>query len=324
MKNLGFAVIFLSGIALMNGCKKSPDNANPATPPTATESAAAANTNTPAVNSASQTNILSTDKARESYAVGMYMAHGWMTHGVDLDPDIVLRGIKDQEAGGHMLLSEQEMSTSLRELQQNVRANAEKMQQQAMLKNQMEGQTNLEKGTQFLADNRTKPGVITLPDGLQYKVIKEGTGPTPTANDIVKVNYRGTLIDGTEFDSSAKQGHPIEFPVREVIPGWTEALQKMKVGSKWQVFIPSNLAYGPRGAGAAIGPNETLIFEVELLDTKQGPPPPAPPQPLTSDIIKVPSADEMKKGAQIETIKSSDLQKMQQSATNGTNQSTNQ
>lgn len=124
-------------------------------------------------------------------------------------------------------------------------------------------------GESFLKNNKAKPGVVTLADGLQYKVIKEGTGPKPTANDVVTVNYAGTLINGTEFDSSYKRGEPASFPVNGVIPGWTEALQLMKVGSTWELYIPSNLAYGEQGAPPSIGPNETLIFKVDLLDVKK-------------------------------------------------------
>ncbi len=127
----------------------------------------------------------------------------------------------------------------------------------------MDAQT---KGQEFLAQNAKEPGVNVLPDGLQYKVLVEGKGPKPTANQTVKVNYEGTLIDGTVFDSSYKRGEPIEFGVTQVIKGWVEALQMMPVGSTWMLYIPSDLAYGPRGAGGLIGPNETLIFKVELLD----------------------------------------------------------
>lgn len=124
----------------------------------------------------------------------------------------------------------------------------------------------LEKGQKFLAENKTKEGVVTLPDGLQYKVITAGTGPKPTKDQIVKVNYEGTFIDGKIFDSSYKRGQPIEFPVTGVIPGWVEALQLMPVGSTWMVYIPSELAYGKSGAPGAIGPDETLIFKVELIE----------------------------------------------------------
>jgi FKBP-type peptidyl-prolyl cis-trans isomerase len=134
-----------------------------------------------------------------------------------------------------------------------------------MEKMQKVADKNKTEGAAFLAANKSKPGVVTLPSGLQYKILKEGTGPKPTASDTVACNYRGTLINGTEFDSSYKTGQPATFPVSGVIKGWTEALQLMPVGSKWQLFIPSDLAYGNRGAGADIGPDTTLIFEVELL-----------------------------------------------------------
>ena len=124
---------------------------------------------------------------------------------------------------------------------------------------------NLEKGKKFLAENAKKAGVDTLSDGIQYKVIKKGDGPKPSETDVVKVNYKGTLLDGTEFDSSYKRGEPAEFPLNRVIPGWTKSLKEMPVGSKWEIFIPADQAYGPRGGGP-IGPNETLIFEVELLE----------------------------------------------------------
>ena len=139
--------------------------------------------------------------------------------------------------------------------------------------NKEAGAKNAAAGQKFLADNKTKEGVKTTASGLQYKVMKEGSGATPKTTDTVTVNYRGTLIDGTEFDSSYKRNEPISFPVTGVIPGWTEALQLMKVGSKYQVFIPANLAYGAQGAGQVIGPNSTLIFDVELLGVQASPSP---------------------------------------------------
>jgi hypothetical protein len=157
--------------------------------------------------------------------------------------------------------------------------------------------------------------VITLADGLQYLVLTNGSGAMPAATDKVTVNYRGTLLDGTEFDSSYKRGQPASFPVGGVIPGWTEALQKMSVGSKWKLFIPAGLAYGEKGQ-RGIPPNSVLIFEVELISIAPATPVPAaaPAQPLTSDIIKVPSAEEMKKGAKIEVIKPEDAAKAQAAA----------
>ena len=130
------------------------------------------------------------------------------------------------------------------------------------------GETNKKAGEEFLAANKTKDGVVTLPSGLQYKILTAGTGPKPTLSDSVVCNYKGTLLDNTEFDSSYKRGQPATFPVGGVIKGWTEALQLMPVGSKWQLFIPPDLAYGPRGSGPTIGPSSTLIFEVELISIK--------------------------------------------------------
>lgn len=129
--------------------------------------------------------------------------------------------------------------------------------------------TATDAGTKFLTTNKTKPGVVTLPDGLQYKVIKEGKGAKPSADDTVTVDYTGTLIDGTVFDSSDKHGQPMTFPVKDVIPGWTEALQLMKVGSTWEIYVPASLAYGAAGAPPVIGPNETLVFKITLRDVKK-------------------------------------------------------
>jgi FKBP-type peptidyl-prolyl cis-trans isomerase len=168
-------------------------------------------------------------------------------------------------------------------------------------------------GEAFLATNKNNPGVVTLPDGLQYKVITNGTGATPAPTDIVTVNYRGTFIDGKKFDS----GHPAQFSVGGVIRGWTEALTRMKVGSKWELFVPPDLAYGEQGRPniPPIPPNSVLIFELELLSTQSAPPPPPVASnnpPLTSDIIKVPSAGEIKQGAKTEINKPEDVKKIQQ------------
>jgi FKBP-type peptidyl-prolyl cis-trans isomerase FklB len=141
-----------------------------------------------------------------------------------------------------------------------------KKQEEAMKK---AAEKNKKDGAAFLAENKKKEGVVTLPSGLQYKIITQGTGNTPKATDTVTVNYRGSLVDGTEFDSSYKRGQPATFPVNGVIKGWTEALQLMKEGAKWQLFIPSDLAYGEKGAGNVIGPNATLIFDVELISAKE-------------------------------------------------------
>ena len=161
-------------------------------------------------------------------------------------------------ASGKTLLTEDEARTTLTQLQTEVRS-----KQQEKMK--VAGEMNKKEGVEFLAANKTKEGVVILPSGLQYKILTAGTGPKPTASDTVVCNYRGTLISGAEFDSSYKRGQPASFPVNGVIKGWTEALQLMPVGSKWQLFVPAELGYGDRGAGADIGPGATLIFEVELL-----------------------------------------------------------
>lgn len=204
---------------------------------------------------------LQTDKDKTSYALGLSIGKGLHRDSVDVDLNILLRGLQDALAGGKTLLTDDEAQAAMVALQNNVRKAQEEEMQQA-------GEKNKAAGEAFLAANKTKEGVVTLPSGLQYKILTAGTGPKPTASDSVVCNYRGTLMDGKEFDSSYKRGQPATFPVGQVIPAWTEALQLMPVGSKWQLFIPSELAYGARGAGADIGPSATLIFEVELLSIK--------------------------------------------------------
>ncbi len=252
------------------------------------------------------TNILSDDKSRVSYAIGMTIGHNFQSQSIDLNDDAFLRGIKDEQTGGPTLLTQDEMRTVLTDFQKTLAARQQKMRAELASKNKSDGAA-------FLAENKTKPGVVTLPDGLQYLVITNGAGATPSSNDKVSVNYRGTFIDGKEFDSSYKRGQPAQFPVTGVIHGWTEALLQMKVGSKWRLFVPSDLAYGESGR-SGIPPSSVLIFDVELLSI-EAPAASAPSlnaQPLTSDIIKVPSAEEMKKGAKIEVIKPEDAAKAQQ------------
>jgi FKBP-type peptidyl-prolyl cis-trans isomerase FklB len=172
--------------------------------------------------------------------------------------DIFAKGLKDSISGGNLQMTEQEIQETLKTFQQALAAKqAEKSKQLA--------DSNRKEGEAFLSENKKKEGVKTLPSGLQYKMLTEGSGKMPKETDTVTTHYRGTLLDGTEFDSSFKRGQPASFPVNGVIKGWTEALQLMKEGSKWQLFIPSDLAYGERGAGGQIGPNATLIFEVELI-----------------------------------------------------------
>ena len=253
------------------------------------------------------TNVFSDEKSRSSYAIGMMFGSRWKQQEVDVDDGWLVRGLKDAQAGGPTLMTEQEMGSTLNQFQKEISAKQEKKRQEMAEKNKKDGEA-------FLAENKNKLDVKTLPDGLQYKIITNGSGATPIMNDTVTVNYRGTFIDGKEFDSSAKTGHPAEFTVGNVFHGWTEALVQMKVGSKWQLFVPSELAYGERGR-PGIQPNSVLIFEVELISTEHPAPAAAsgPAAPLTSDIIKVPSQEEMKKGAKIEVIKPEDAAKLQQS-----------
>jgi FKBP-type peptidyl-prolyl cis-trans isomerase FklB len=195
---------------------------------------------------------------KRSYAIGMDLGKQFHAQGIEINPDLFAKGIKDATAGGKTLLTEEEARAEITELQAEMRKKMADARR-------VSGEENKKAGDAFLAQNKTKPGVVTLPSGLQYKVVKAGDGKKPTIDDTVVCNYRGTLINGTEFDSSYKRNQPATFPVKGVIKGWTEALQLMPVGSKWELFIPPDLAYGANGAGNLIGPNATLIFEVELL-----------------------------------------------------------
>ncbi len=194
---------------------------------------------------------------KASYALGVDMAAGFKAHDIKVDPKALAAGLADALAG-KPALSQQEVRDTLTKFNEEVTAKAE-------AKDKVDGEKNLKAGEAFLAANAKKPGVKTTASGLQYKVITPGTGATPKVTDTVKVHYHGTLIDGTVFDSSVQRGQPVVFPVSGVIAGWTEALQMMKVGDKWQLFIPAKLAYGERSPSPLIGPNSTLIFEVELL-----------------------------------------------------------
>ena len=221
-------------------------------------------------------------KDKVSYSIGMQIGFNLGRQKVDINPDILAAGIKDALANKPQLTPDQV---------KDVMAQFEKDMEQ---KQKQLGEKNKTEGAKFLEDNKKKPDVKTTASGLQYKVIKEGTGTQPKATDMVTVNYRGTLIDGTEFDSSYKRGQPATFPVNGVIKGWTEALQLMKQGSKYQLFIPSGLAYGERAMGSDIGPNSTLIFEVELQEVKPPPTPVAqgspkipPPKPVAQGSPKV-------------------------------------
>jgi len=205
------------------------------------------------------------NKEKISYALGMSLGSNFKAQGLELDPDVFLRGMNDGLSGGKTLMTEDEAKATMMQVQNEMKARMEEKSRMAAVNNKKEGDA-------FLEANKAKPGVVVLPSGLQYKILTQGTGAKPTGMDTVECNYRGTLIDGTEFDSSYKRNEPAKFQVGRVIRGWTEALQLMPVGSKWQLFIPSTLAYGERGAGP-IGPNSTLIFDVELISIQ------APPQP---------------------------------------------
>jgi FKBP-type peptidyl-prolyl cis-trans isomerase len=204
---------------------------------------------------------------KASYAIGVdiggNVAKSLKRNEIDVDSALVLRGFKEAFNGEKTLLTDEEIKEVLTKLQQDTRTKMEAKAKAA-------AETNKKEGDDFLTANKSKEGVVTLPDGLQYKVLKQGDGPKPTATDSVECNYRGTLINGTEFDSSYKHGQPATFGVTQVIKGWGEVLQLMPVGSKYQVFVPSDLAYGPRGQGADIGPNATLIFEIDLISIKSG------------------------------------------------------
>ncbi len=183
-----------------------------------------------------------------------------------LDPKIVAEGIVHGLTDAQPRLSEEEIQQVMEEFEKQLLARQLEANEQMAEQNQAIAAKNLQEGSAFLANNRQQEGVQTTASGLQYKVLEPGTGATPKAEDVVTVHYKGTLLDGTEFDSSYKRGEPTSFPVNGVIDGWTEALQLMKVGSKYQLFIPANLAYGETGTpGGPIGPNATLVFEVELL-----------------------------------------------------------
>ena len=197
-----------------------------------------------------------TTKQKSSYAIGVNIGRSFKQQGLEADTEQLVKGFKDAMAGT-IALSDADLQQAMMSLQQEM-----------MAAQQAKGAKAKTEGTDFLAANKSKEGVKSTASGLQYKVIKEGTGPKPKATDTVVAHYRGTLIDGTEFDSSYKRGEPTEFPLSGVIKGWTEGLQLMPVGSKYQFFIPSELAYGERGAGGQIPPNATLIFEVELVGIK--------------------------------------------------------
>ena len=201
---------------------------------------------------------LSTDKAKVSYSIGVSIGENFKLQNIDVDPTLVAKGMNDILVGDKLLMKKKEMETTMVNFQKQMMA-----KRQGELKKV--GEKNAKEGDAFLKTNKAKAGVVTLPSGLQYQVVTKGNGESPSANDLVTVDYEGKLVNGTVFDSSYKRGKPVTFQVSQVIPGWTEALQKMKVGATWHVFIPAKLAYGSNGVGNMIGPNQTLIFKIHLI-----------------------------------------------------------
>jgi FKBP-type peptidyl-prolyl cis-trans isomerase FklB len=202
-------------------------------------------------------------KDKVSYSIGLDIGMTFQKQKMEINTDVLAAGVKDGLSGAKPLLTPEEVRQVMTQFSKDMREKTAAASKEVAEKNTKEGE-------KFLAENKAKPGVKTTASGLQYKVDKEGNGTPPKETDTAVVNYRGTLIDGTEFDSSYKRGEPATFPVNRVIKGWTEALQLMKPGAKYHLYIPSNLAYGPGGTGGDIGPNATLIFEVELLSVKPG------------------------------------------------------
>ena len=279
MPNHCIAVCFLvTAAALLAGTSPAQQTQTPAaatqqTTPSSKPPAAKTSPAPAAKSSVTPATTLITDRDKQSYALGMNIARGLKGQSVDVDPTILARAIKDVLTGATPLLTDNEAMEAMKKLQVELRQKQETERKEL-------GEKNLKEGQEFLAANKTKDGVVTLPSGLQYKILSQGNGKKPTPNDTIVCQYRGTLIDGTEFDSSYKRGQAATFPVGRVIKGWTEALELMPVGSKWQLFVPPDLAYGDRGAGNLIGPNATLIFEVEVLSIEA--PNSTPPEPKTN------------------------------------------
>ena len=244
---------------------------------------------------------LDTDAKKVGYIIGQSNGLSMLQQYVEIDPDAFFNGFKEGYAGKTNVVSEEEVREIMTKFQAELRAKAE-------LKRAELAEKNLKEGEKFLEENKKKEGVKTTESGLEYKVLKEGEGDHPAADDTVTVHYRGTTLDGKEFDSSYKREQPSTFPLKGVIKGWTEGMQLMKPGAKFEFYIPANLAYGERG-NRGIEPNSTLIFEVELISFSK----PKAPEPVngqkqvTSDIIKVPSKAEMEKGAKPEIIKKETL-----------------
>ena len=260
----------------------------PASKPAAKKPATAGAAKTPSTKTAAAAPTLSTKKDKISYAIGADLGGKLKSSSIDVDPNILTRALKDTLTGAKPAMSDDEIRATLSDLTKD-------LQQKQTAATKEKSEKNRKEGEEFLASNKSKEGIVALPSGLQYKILKAGDGPKPTAADTVVCNYKGTLIDGKEFDSSYKRGQPATFPVGGVIKGWTEALQLMAVGSKWQLFIPPDLAYGDRQAGPDITPGSTLVFEVELMSiqpkTAAAPDSAAPDKAATD---KVPASEDKK------------------------------
>lgn len=222
----------------------------------AMSTAFAAETATPADTS------LTTDTDKLSYSIGADLGKNFKKQGIDISPAAMAKGMQDGMAGNQLMLTEDQMKDVLNKFQKDLMA-------KRSVEFNKKAEENKVKGETFLNQNKAKDGVVTLPSGLQYKIIEKGDGTKPTKDDTVTVEYTGRLVDGEIFDSTEKTGKPATFKVSQVIPGWTEALQLMPTGSTWEIYVPSNLAYGPRSVGGPIGPNEALIFKVRLLAVKK-------------------------------------------------------
>ena len=214
--------------------------------------------------------VFKTHRDRISYVIGVEMAQTLKARGIEVETELFVKGLRDALSGGKLLLSDDEIRKASSMFHAELRQKQDETREKQAAAARMETEENKKKGDAFLAENKTREGVVTLPSGLQYKILKAGEGRKPTDADTVEVMYRGTLIDGTQFDSS-KEGQPSTLKVSGIIPGMKEALKLMPVGSRWQLFIPPQLAYGARRATAVIGPNATLIFEVELIGIKSSP-----------------------------------------------------
>lgn len=211
---------------------------------------------------AADTTTLSSDADKLSYSIGADLGRNFKKQGIEINPAAMAQGLQDGIAGGQMLLTDDQMKDVLNTFQKNLMAKrTADMTKQA--------DDNKAKGQAFMAENKGKPGVVTTASGLQYKILEAGTGAKPGKDDSVKVEYTGTLLNGKVFDSTDTSGKAAEFKVSQVIPGWTEVLQLMPAGSTWEVYIPSDLAYGPRSMGGPIGPNETLVFKIHLIDVNK-------------------------------------------------------